>query len=189
MKGKNAYRDWLKQDLGSLIDALKLSDLQKHFLRSRWLEQVLWMEDKADTCQFRYYALRLLAIVGGVIIPVLVSLKVAGKSAAAFVSWITIVLSLTVAISLAVEEFLRFGERWRHYRRTVEILKNDGWQFFQLSGPYKSHPSHQEAYPEFAAHVEGILQGEVEVYITQIMRERKGKEEEQPAEPPSSGES
>ena len=188
MKGKNAYRDWLKQDLGSLIDALELSDLQKHFLRSRWLDQVLWMEGKADTCQWYYYALRLVAIVGGVIIPALVSLNVTGKSSTPL-GLITILISLTVAISLAVEEFLRFGERWRHYRRTVEILKIDGWQFFQLSGPYKTHSSHQVAYPEFAAHVEEILQGEVDVYLTQIMRERKGKEEEQPAEPPSSGKS
>jgi len=183
MKGKNACRDWLKQDLGSLIDALELSDLQKHFLRSRWLDQVLWMEGKADTCQFRYYALRLVAIIGGVIIPAMVSLNVRGATASALVSWITFFLSLMVAISLAVEEFLRFGERWRHYRRTVDILKIDGWQFFQLSGPYKSHSSHQAAYPEFAAHVEEILQGGAEVYITQIMRERKAKEGEQPAEP------
>jgi len=189
MNGKNAYRDRLKQDLGGIIDDLELSDLQKRFLHSRWLDQVLWMEGKADTCQFRYYALRLVAIIGGVIIPALVSLNVRGATASVLVSWITFFLSLTVAISLAVEEFLRFGERWRHYRRTVEILKNDGWQFFQLSGPYTAHSSHQAAYPEFAAHVEGILQGEVDVYITQIMRERKGKEEEQPAEPPSSGKS
>lgn len=187
MKGKNAYRDWLKQDLGGVIDVLELADLQKHFLRSRWLDQVLWLEGKADTCQFRYYALRLMAIIGGVIIPALVSLNVRGEPTSGVVSWITFFLSLMVAISLAVEEFLRFGERWRHYRRTVEILKIDGWQFFQLSGPYKSHSSHQVAYPEFAAHVEEILQGEVEVYITQIMRERKAKEEEQPSEPPSSG--
>ncbi|MFP3869160.1 MAG: TRAFs-binding domain-containing protein [Desulfobacteraceae bacterium] len=48
----------------------------------------------------------------------------------AVVRWFTFALSLMVAISLAVEEFLRFGERWRHYRRMVESLKNDGGQFF-----------------------------------------------------------
>ena len=188
MTGKNAYRDWLKQDLGSIIDDLGLSDLQKHFLRSRWLDQVLWMEGKSATCQCYYYALRLVAIIGGVVIPALVSLNVTGKSSTPL-GLITILISLTVAISLAVDEFLRFGERWRHYRRMVEILKNDGWQFFQLSGPYKAHSDHQAAYPEFAAHVEDILQGEVEAYITQIMRERKGKKGEQPAETPSSGNS
>lgn len=46
MTSKNAYRDCLKQDLGGLIGALDLSELQKHFLRSRWLDHVLWMEAK-----------------------------------------------------------------------------------------------------------------------------------------------
>jgi hypothetical protein len=76
MSNKNTYYDCLKQDLGGLIEALDLSELQKHLLRSRWLDQVLWMEGKACTCQRRYYALRLVAIIGGVIVPALVSLKI-----------------------------------------------------------------------------------------------------------------
>ena len=39
MARTNAYREWLKQDLGALIDALELPDLNKRFLRSRWLEK------------------------------------------------------------------------------------------------------------------------------------------------------
>jgi hypothetical protein len=173
MAEKNAYRDWLKQDLGSLIEALELSELQKRFLRSRWLDQVLWMEGKADTCQFRYYALRLIAIIGGVIIPALVGIKFSDGIASGLIYWLTLVISLLVAVSLAVEEFFHYGERWRHYRRTVETLKIEAWQFFQLSGPYQSPPSHPEAYPVFAARVEEILQRDVEVFITQVMREKK----------------
>jgi hypothetical protein len=173
MAGKNTYRDWLKQDLGGLIDALELSDLQKHFLHSRWLEQVLWMESTADTCQFRYYALRLIAIIGGVIMPALVSLKINDRG---LIFWLTFGVSLMVAVSLAVEEFFHYGERWRHYRRTVESLKIEAWQFFQLSGPYQSHPNHLEAYSPFAARVEEILQRDVEVFITQVTQEKKEEE-------------
>jgi hypothetical protein len=176
MTGKNAYRDWLKQDLGELIEVLGLTEMQKHFLRSRWLDQVLWMEGKADNCRCRYYALRLLAIIGGVIIPALVGLKISGGKAANFINGLTFGISLLVAISLAVEEFFHFGERWRHYRRTVEALKIEAWQFFQLSGPYQSHPGHQQAYPAFAARVEEILQRDVEVFITQVLREKKEEE-------------
>jgi hypothetical protein len=178
MTENNAYRDWLKEDLGGLIEALELTELQKHFLRSRWLDQVLWMESKAGTCQWRYYALRLVAIVGGVIIPALVSLNIGGKQPSDIVYWLTFSISLLVAISLAVEEFFHYGERWRHYRRTVETLKIEAWQFFQLSGPYQSHPTHQEAYPTFAARVEAILQQDVEVFITQVTKESKAKKEE-----------
>ena len=74
MADETSYRDWLKKDLGSLIDVLSLSEVQKHFLHSRWLDQVLWMEDKSDSAQKRYHTLRLVAIVGGILGPALISL-------------------------------------------------------------------------------------------------------------------
>lgn len=107
---QDTYRDWLKEDLGGMIEVLDLQDLQKHFMRSRWLDQVLWMEGKADRARDWYYRLRLTTIVGGVIIPALVSLNFSGP-ADAVVGWITFFISLLVAISAAVEEFFHYGER------------------------------------------------------------------------------
>ncbi len=170
---KQKYNDFLKQDLSAIIDTLTLSDLQKHFLRSRWLDQVLWMEGQANKARNWHYSLRLTSIVGGVIIPALVSLSVIGQNAIA-IKWGTFSLSLLVAISVAVEEFFHFGERWRHYRHTVELLKIEGWQFFQLSGTYQG--SHAEAYPAFAGRVESIIQRDVEVYITEVVREKEEKD-------------
>ena len=179
MANETSYRDWLKQDLGSLIDALGIEDLQKHLLRSRWLDQVMWMEGKAASAQKWYYILRLLAIIGGVVVPALVSLNLGSQQASQCVRWLTFAISLVVAISVAVEEFLRYGERWRHYRRTVELLKIEGWQFFQLSGPYKSYGKHGEAFPVFAERFEDAFKHEVDVYITEVVKEKeeeKGKE-------------
>ena len=103
MATKTSYFEFLKQDLGSLIESLQLSDLQKHLLRSRWLDQVLWMEGKAASAQKRYYALRLVAIIGGVIVPALVGLKIGEQGLCLWVQWATFFLSLIVAISVAVE--------------------------------------------------------------------------------------
>jgi len=179
MAQQNAYREWLKKDLGTLIEALNLPDLQKHFLRSRWLDQVLWMEGKADRARDWYYRLRLTTIIGGVIIPALVSLNFTAGTAVV-VGWITFFVSLLVAISAAVEEFFHYGERWRHYRQTVEALKNEGWQFFQLSGPYRRFESHANAYRAFAARVEDISRLDVEAYITNVVREKQEEGEEKP---------
>lgn len=166
-----SYRDGLRQDLSSVIESLDLDDIQRHFLRSRWLDQVIWMEGRADQARRRYYALRLLAAVGGVVVPTLVSLRAAGTMGDVL-RGLTIGFSLLVAISVAVEELVRFGERFRHYRRTVELLKSEGWQFFQLSGPYRRH-THRRAYPSFAARVEAIIQPSVEVYVTDVVSEKK----------------
>lgn len=174
MAKTNSYEEWLKDDLSDLIEALDLSDFQKHALRSRWLDQVLWMEKRACATRNWYYILRLITIIGGVLIPALVSITFTGTGAV-IIRWITFFISLSVALSAAIEEFLKFGDRWRNYRRTVELLKVEGWQFFQLSGPYSRRESHAHAYPKFATRVEEIIQRDVQVYISEIVGELEAK--------------
>jgi len=175
MSSKNDYREWLKQDLTDLIGQLELSELQRHFLRSRWLDQVMWMEGRTGQAQARYYGLRLMTIIGGVMVPSLLSLHVAGGSASDAIRWTTFIISLLVAISAAVEGFFRYGERWRHYRRTVEALKVEGWQFFQLCGAYRQAKTHAEAYLDFAARVEEVIKQDVEQYATQVVQDKSAE--------------
>jgi hypothetical protein len=172
-------RSWLKQDLSALIESIDLSDIRKHFLRSRWLENVLWMEGKANSARIWYYVLRLTAIIGGVIVPALIALSPAEKDGSEAVKMLTFLLSLLVGISVAIEGFFRYGERWRHYRRTVECLKIEGWHFFQLAGTYQAFPTDSEAFPDFAAQVEKIFRQEVDVFIAEVAKEKKEKKEPQ----------
>lgn len=170
------YLDWLKQDFAGLIDELELSDFRKRLLKSRWLDQVVWMEGRAGHAQRRYYALRLTAIVGGILIPVTVTLS--RPDGWGWMVWVATVLGAVVAIVSAVEEFFNYGERWRHYRNTVELLKIEAWQFFQLSGTYKRASTHADAYTRFATRVEAILQEDVQRYITEIVAEQDQKSDE-----------
>lgn len=82
-----------------------------------------------------------------------------------------------MAISAAVEEFFHYGERWRHYRKSEELLKNEGWQFFQLSGPYRRFETHPDAYREFVARVEEINRLDVQTYVTEVVREKQDEKE------------
>jgi Protein of unknown function (DUF4231) len=161
---ESTYTKELKRQFGEIIEALPLGDLQKRFLVGRWLDQVLWFESNARYNQRRYYVLRLITIVGGVIVPALVSLNVRKGEVAQTLAWATFGLSLVVAISAALEAFFRYGERWRTFRRTAEALKAQGWQFFELSGPYQA-ADHATAFPSFAAQVEAIVQQDVEAFI------------------------
>jgi hypothetical protein len=182
MAKKDPYREFLKQDFSSIFAELKLKDLQKRFLFSRWLDQVMWMETQASKARNRYYTLRLVTIIGGVVLPGLVSLNInntnvnlSDKVKTALI-WSTFGLSQFVAASAAIEEFFHYGERWRHYRRTVESLKTQGWQFFQLSGPYERYGDHEMAFTIFARQIEDIIQRDVEVYATQIVQDKKHEE-------------
>jgi hypothetical protein len=60
----------------------------------------------------------------------------------------------------------------------VELLKIEGWQFFQLSGPYGRRSSHAHAYEKFAARVEEIISSDVQTYISQIVAEREPEQGE-----------
>ncbi|HAA33087.1 MAG TPA: DUF4231 domain-containing protein [Cyanobacteria bacterium UBA8553] len=162
-----------KSELDGLIEMLDLSDLQKHFMVSRWMGQVKWMEGKASMAKKRFYTLRLTTIIGGVLVPILISLNFNNPRHNHLVRWISISLGGLVAVSSAVEEFLKYGESWQHYRRTAESLKIQGWQFSQLSGVYNTCQTHQQAFPIFASQVEDLLQQDVQVYMTQVVQEKK----------------
>lgn len=176
MEAKTTYQAGLKKDLEEVIDSLNVSELQKRFLRSRWLDQVVWMEGQAARTQARYYTLRLVTIIGGVMVPTLVGLKVGDGPVSAVMYWLILTLSLLVALSAAVEEFFHYGERWQRYRRTVERLKIAGWQFFQLSGVYSVDTDHTAAFKTFVTKVEEVLQEEVTEYIRQVQEQKEQRE-------------
>lgn len=170
----DSYAEWLRQDMGKMIDMLDLSELQKHYLNARWLDQVIWMEGKAVQSRDRYFTLRRFTIVGGAIVPALVGLNanqgrlIGDVSIGGVVYWLIFFISLMVAITAALEEFHGYSERWRHYRSIVEELKIVGWQYIQLSGPYVSFASHKEAYVTFVNKVEEIIQRDVEIYVSSV---------------------
>lgn len=169
------YNDQLRREFGQMIGCLGLKPVQKDYLRMRWLDQVLWMEGRATRARDRYYQLRITAILGGVLVPVLVGLTpVEGeRQTLQFFRYATAGLGAVVAMSSAIEQFFNYGERWRTYRRSVELLKSNGWQFSQLSGPYGKFANHEGAYLLFVSQVEEVIQRDVEIYATQISQEKK----------------
>ena len=171
MREPEKYQRWLKHDICEVIETLKLSEIQKHALRSRWVDRVVWTEKQATRSRRAYYWFRLVAICGGVLVPAFVSLNLDGSGASA-VRWLAFIVSLLVALSIAVEEFFHFGDRWRHFRRTAEWLKIEGWQFLQLSGDYR-RKTHAEAYPLFAHRVEGVIHEDVDTFLTNVAYDKR----------------
>lgn len=175
---KDPYKEWLKEDFGKMFERLKLGEVQTHFLRSRWLDQVLWMEGKAAQARNRYQTLKLIAIIGSALLPALVTLNNNNDpQIRQYFYWFTFILSVLVSATSSMEGFFLYGDQWRNYRRSVESLKTHGWQYFQLSGPYHPYKSHEEAFPTFVDQVEAVIQQDVEVYATQIAQPQKKSEE------------
>jgi len=54
-KKSKLYREQFKQEICALIEQIDLPDLQKQFMKARWLEQLLWLEGRAQTNRNQYY--------------------------------------------------------------------------------------------------------------------------------------
>lgn len=184
-----AYDHHLKQ-----IKALALSDEKKSYLENRWLDQYAWFERRAKTMQIWYRRLRLTVVIGGVLIPSLIALRVSPGISSSIelrrdqlvreeVAWVGIakgvtdgavfIISLVVATAAAVEEFFNFGEKHRNYRKAAEAMKGEYWQFLLLSGHYSKYQdesvgyaqSIKAAYGTFVLRIEQIIEEDVRSFI------------------------
>lgn len=176
-RSKSGGSDWVEQQFGPVVDALSVEPLQKQFIRSRWMDQIRYLERRAQSAKGWHQSLRLIAIVGGVAIPALVGLNVGGDVSEG-IRWGVFGLGLLVALATAVDAFFHHGDRWRHFRRTAELLKSEGWEFFQMAGPYAEFRNPEQAYPTFAREVETILQRDVEAFFTRVVRQPRQKKPE-----------
>jgi Protein of unknown function (DUF4231) len=185
---KLSYEEELKQKFGDMIDGLKLESLQKEYLKSRWLDQILWMEGRATQMRNWHRRLRLTTILASAAIPILVASNFnENKDWDKWIKLGTIGIGAIVTVSATIEEFYQYGDRWYSYRRSAELLKTQGWQFLQLSGSYRTYKTHTEALPIFTDQVETIIQRDVEVFTTEALKTQQQDEDNLPKFNPGHG--
>ena len=157
-----------RADLDDLIDHLQITEVQRQMLRGRWLDQMAYMGRKANQARHRYYWLRSIIVIGGVMVPAFISLSLAWDVYGLRI--LTFLLSLGVACVAAADELLGYGDRWRHYRSNEEMLKSEGWQYLMGIGPYAKLKDPEQAYKTFSTRVEAILRQDIAAYMESIAR-------------------
>jgi Protein of unknown function (DUF4231) len=163
----------LKAEINKLQD---LDDEQKHSLENRWLHMVRYWDQRSRKSRRKYFAYRTIVLIGGVLIPTLVSLQTSNLVADKYkglIQFAAIVTGLLIAIAAGVEEIFHYGEVWREKRKAAELLKIEGWRYFQLAGPYRK-ATHKVAYPDFAANVEVMIEREIKDYMVVTQPVEKG---------------
>jgi uncharacterized protein DUF4231 len=105
---------------------------------------VRYWDQRSRKSRRKYFAYRTIVLIGGVLIPALVSLQTSNLVADNYkglIQFAAIVTGLLIAIAAGVEEIFHYGEIWREKRKAAELLKIEGWRYFQLAGPLpKSNP-------------------------------------------------
>jgi len=180
-----------RQDFGSsermlaFVESLDLPEFQKDMLRHRWLNQVGWMSRQATKARRRYLWIRVPVVIGGVAIPGLVTILLSaqpgdtigwlGPITVNSIRFLTFLTSLGVAMLAALEEVLHYGDRWKHYRRTAELLKTLGWQYLMLNGTFRRYRTHGDAFRAFTERVEDVINEDVEGYLGSVAVEARGE--------------
>ena len=98
-----------RQVLENLIERLHLDEDQKTFLKARWLHYVVWWDNRANESKWKYLTLRSSVMIGGALIPALVSIHVPDLYTT-YVRVASIGVGLLIAVSAGLEEIFRFGE-------------------------------------------------------------------------------
>ncbi|MDJ0770577.1 MAG: DUF4231 domain-containing protein [Ilumatobacter sp.] len=145
--------------LRASIDALGLTPDMTTHLKDRWLDQLLWFERKAASNQTNHRWLRMVALIGGVALPLIVNLST--DDAETWIQAVAVGVSLVVGVAVATESFLRPGEKWLQYRQTAELLRSEWWMFVSRSGDYAGFDTLGSAHPRFVERVEWIINEDV----------------------------
>ena len=153
------------QKIVAAIDQLgkELEPRQIEFIKSRWLHQVEYWDQRSRGARWKYFGLRGIMVLGGVSIPVILSVGpdfFGGRTPAIAAS----IVSAIVAAAAAWEGVANYGQIWLEKRRAAEILKCEGWLFLQRADKYAGQ-TFPIATALFAAEVERQIAKEVGEYV------------------------
>jgi hypothetical protein len=162
-----------KDQICEIIETLVLnSDPRKNrtsrsILKNRFLSEVLNYEKRRDHTKKYYNGFRFLVTTGSILLPAILSVgqmdpKKLPENFDNISYWISFMISLTVTISNGFLQLFSLDKNYLEFSLTVEQLKTEGWQFFQLAGKYEDHPDHEHAYKSFSKSIENIKRKQVE---------------------------
>jgi len=169
--------------LCGIIKSLKLCEAQEKSMKDRWLRYVLWWDSRAKRAKRWYQFLQGTVVIGSAAVPVLLALSQV-KQLADDNWWLivgSISISFLVAVCAGIESLFGFGDTWREKRDACELIKSEGYSFFQKSDVYEGQ-EHRDAYPKFAANVEKLIRSEIKEYLGAAENRQKTS-----AAPPDSG--
>lgn len=164
----------LKAEIHELND---LDEQQKRSLENRWLHMIRFWDDRSRKSPRKYFAYRTIVLIGGVLIPALVTLQTSDlvpNKYKQLIQLAAIVTGLCIAIAAGIEEIFHYGDIWREKRNAAELLKIEGWRYLQLARPYRQ-ATHKAAYSDFAANVELLIEREIKDYMVVTQPAEKGE--------------
>jgi len=156
------------RQIACAFEKLDITPDSRNTLQSRYVPYVNWLEKHTARTRLAHYALRIPALLAGILVSSLAALSTDVDS----LRWATVSLGLVVAVTIALDGFFNLRERWLHYRRAAETLKSEAWRFIGLAAPY-TDGTHEIHFARFVDRMERLIVEEVGMYIQGVAKERR----------------
>ena len=137
----------------------------KDYLKSRYLDQIKWYSDRASRNKLFYHIFQWGVIILSATLPVIIA------SLPKSIQWITIVISIILAIGTTALKTFKFQENWINYRTISETLKKER-HFYDAELDDYAEATDKESL--FVERVEALISRENTLWVTTHMQ----KEEE-----------
>lgn len=153
----------------------KLKMTEQEYMELRLDSQMQYFSKASRKAKEKNERLQTIAIILGVIVPVVVNLDAEWFALAGIdtLKVIITVLSTALAIITGVINFKKYGDLWLTYRITLETLKRE--KHFYLTASQKYRHS-KNAFPLFVENVEKILSAENEQFQATITNNAENME-------------
>lgn len=127
------------------------------YIEERVEQYQRWYDSKAVVAKRRYLRMRILAVVGGALVPVLINIKLDIAIGGYPLTTLAVtIISLLVAVAVALEGVLHYREQWKNYRSTEQSLGHEIVRFRTGTGPYQGVRD-REAFSLLIERVEGAI--------------------------------
>jgi hypothetical protein len=186
------YKD--RSNFLNLLHNVKLSDLQKEIIHSRYINILENFQRRSRNYSYIFFSGHFIITVGSLFVPALLSIQNSDKSFtftgdnfSVQVYWATFVISLLVTIFNGILTLFKVDKKYYFLNTTLERLRSEGWQYFSLTGRYSGHlignnaPTHANQFLYFTHYIEKIKMKQVE--------EEYFKAEEKAAQTPAGNQS
>ena len=172
MKGKYNNAETDKVRYNNIIDSLSLDGTQKQILNTSWLHYLTLSDNSAKKGWFSHNFAQITVIVVSLLIPIIEKSRLNSDIFDMNINMVCL-LSLLVAEVTALNSQFGFDAKWRHYRKVAETMRNEGDDFFALSGNYENYDSHKEAFKTFLSVITAFKRQEIETYIENKIKQEQ----------------
>ncbi len=156
---------------------------ERYYMEHRWHAQWSWYDKRASDSKTWYQRLQIIVGVGSVTVPVLVGITSTNETARSALQLATVLISLVVAASAAIENVKKYGDNWRNFRAAAEELAREKAMYDVASGPYRKSKA---PFLLFSERCEDIIAKQNGNWL-QMTQEKEEKEDKAKDTVPDSG--